>query len=144
SGYWVSRRTLESGGQRIGTLGGNDTSFADGNVSVGTKYGYQIIKSTSGTYTGYGYISAGIRIPVVDYRGKVIVLVENSLAGALDSELDRLQNDLIGDGWILVRVNASASDSPQAVKDTIRNIYYSDPTNVRALLLIGHLPVPYS
>jgi hypothetical protein len=141
--YWVSRRTLDSGWQILANLGGGETSFADGNVSVGVKYEYQIVKGASG-YTGYGYLSSGMRIPVVDFRGKIIVLVENSLAGALNEELNRLQSDLIGDGWVVIRRNASADDSPQSVKDAIRGIYDSDPGNVKALFLVGHLPVPYS
>ncbi len=141
--YRISRRTADSAWQQLATLSGGDTSFVDGNVGLGTKYEYQIIKSSSG-YAGYGYIAAGIRIPVVDYRGKIIVLVENSLAGTLESELNRLQNDLIGDGWTVLRRNASAYDSPQSIRQTIRDIYLVDPVKVKAVFLIGHLPVPYS
>src|SRR6185295_11811323 len=111
------------------------------NVNIGVKYEYQIVKRTSG-YTGYGYLSAGIRIPVVDFRGKIIVVLENSLTGPLESELNRLQSDLTGDGWLVIRHNASAYDSPQSLKDTIRGIYDSDPENVKAVFLVGHLPVP--
>ncbi|HTG45804.1 MAG TPA: fibronectin type III domain-containing protein, partial [Verrucomicrobiae bacterium] len=141
--YRVSRRTLDSGWQWVGTLGGADTSYTESNVNLGTKYEYQIIKSTSSDYSGYGYISAGIRIPVVDSRGKVIILVESSLAGALEGELNRLQDDLIGDGWGVIRRAVSAADSPSSVKEVIRNIYGSE-SDVRALFLVGHVPVPYS
>ncbi len=142
--YWVSRRTPASGWQQVASLGGDETSYSDANVNVGAKYEYQVIKGTSSGYTGYGYISAGIRVPLAENRGKIILLVENALAGALDAELSRLQTDLIGDGWSVIRRNASAEDSPSAIKESIRSIYYSDPQNVKALFLIGHLPVPYS
>src|SRR4051794_4953805 len=71
NGYWISRRTLDSSWQQVGTLSGGDTSFVDGNVNLGTKYEYQIIKATS-AYFGYGYIAAGIHIAAVDSRGKII------------------------------------------------------------------------
>ncbi|MGZ8919540.1 MAG: C25 family cysteine peptidase, partial [Limisphaerales bacterium] len=112
--------------------------------SIGTPYEYQIIKNTSRTYTGYGYLRAGIRVPATDQRGKIILLVENGPAAALSSELDRFQNDLIADGWQVIRRNISMSDSPPSVRETIRSIYNSDPTNVKALLLFGHIAVPYS
>ena len=141
--YTVSKRTLSSGWQAIGQLGGGETSFSDGAVTTGTPYEYQIIK-TSGTYTGYGYIRAGIRVPAVEQRGKILLLVENGPAGALGSELNRLQRDLTADGWVVVRRNASMNDSPQAVKEIIRSVYDSDRENLKALFLFGHIPVPYS
>ena len=75
--YAISRRTLTSGWQQIGNVGGGDTSFSDGNVSAGTPYEYQVVKHTGGTYSGYGYLRAGIRVASPDYRGKLLLLVEN-------------------------------------------------------------------
>ena len=141
--YTIYRRTLDSGWQQIGSLGGGDTSFTDGNVNVGTPYEYQIVKQTS-RYTGYGYLRAGIRVPSADYHGKLLLLVENSPAGALGGELDRLQADLTADGWVVIRRTVSMHDSPQSVKEVIRSVYNSDPSNVKALVLFGHIPVPYS
>ena len=142
--YVISRRTLTSGWQQLATIGGGETSYRDGSVSVGTPYEYQIVKNTSSTYTGYGYLRAGIRVPSADYRGKIIVLVENGPASALGGELDQLQRNLTADGWAVIRRNVSQNDSPQSVKEQIKSIYNSDSANVKALLLFGHIPVPYS
>src|SRR2546422_428520 len=79
------------------TLAGSATSYADTGVTVGTAYEYQVVKSASG-YTGYGYIVAGIQAPLVESRGKVVLIVENTYAAALATELTRLQRDLAGDG----------------------------------------------
>lgn len=135
---------MSSGWQSIGALPGNATTFTDSNIAIGSKYEYQFIKNTSGAYTGYGYISAGIRVPVTDYFGKIVVVVENSLAGPLAAELGTLQSDLIGDGWTVLRRDVSMNDSPASVKELIKAAYDSDPANVRAVLLFGHVPVPYS
>ena len=144
SSYTISRRTLTSGWEQIASLGGAETSFGDSGVNVGTPYEYQITKRSTSTYTGYGYLRAGIRVPTTDQRGKIILLVENGPAGALGAELDRLQRDLVADGWQVIRRTASMNDSPPAVREQIRSIYNSDPANVKALLLFGHIPVPYS
>src|SRR5688572_2356091 len=142
--YTISRRTLDSGWQQISSVGGGETSFSDGNVAVGTPYEYQIVKGTSKPYSGYGYLRAGIRVAGPDYRGKLLLLVEHSPAGALGGELNRLQQDLTADGWVVIRRNVSMHDSPQSVKDQIRSVYNSDPANVKALFLFGHIPVAYS
>jgi hypothetical protein len=142
--YTISRRTLESRWRQLGTVGGGETSFSDPNVSIGTPYEYQLVKQTSGTYSGYGYLRAGIRVPSADHRGTLVLVVENSPAGALGSELDRLQRDLTADGWTVIRRTVSMNDSPGSVREQIRSAYHSDPGNVKAVFLFGHVPVPYS
>ncbi len=144
SSYTISRRTLDSGWQQIGSVGGGDTSFEDSNVTVGIAYEYQVLKNTSGTYRGYGYLRSGIRIPSPDSRGKIVLLVENGPANALGSELSQLQKDLTADGWVVIRRNVSMDDSPSSVREQIQAIYNSDPATVKAVLLFGHVPVPYS
>ena len=110
TGYTLSRRTRDTGWQPFATLGGSAASFTDATVVIGTKYEYQFVKTTSANYTGYGYISAGIRVPVPRYFGKIILLVENSLAQPLASELARLEDDIRGDGWDVIRQNVAMSD----------------------------------
>jgi hypothetical protein len=47
-------------------------------------YEYRIIKHATYGYTGYGYICAGIHAPLIDHRGKLILIVAadtGSLAG---------------------------------------------------------------
>src|SRR5688500_7334672 len=123
SSYTISRRTLSSGWEQVASIGGGETSFSDGGVNIGTPYEYQIVKRSTSTYTGYGYLRAGIRVPGTDDRGKIILMVENGPAGALGAELDRLQRDLVADGWQVIRRTASMNDSPPAVKEQIRTIY---------------------
>lgn len=142
--YIISRRTLDSGWQQLGTVAGGETSFADGNVGVGIPYEYQAVKTTSRTNNGYGYLRAGIRVPATENRGKILLLVENTPAAALGSELARLQRDLVADGWVVIRRDVSMNDSPPSVKDQIRSVYNLDPVNTKALFLFGHIPVPYS
>ncbi len=110
---------------------------------MGNAYEYQVIK-TAPNLKGYGYIYAGIQAPLIEYRGKIILLVENSLAGAVGGELARLQQDLAGDGWVVIRHDVSASDAPGNIKNLIKSDYYSDPGNVKGLFIFGHIPVVYS
>ena len=91
TGYTVSRKSPGSGSWGGGTnVSASANSYTDTGVSVGQLYEYQIVKSGSG-YTGYGYITSGIEVPLTDGRGKVILVVDNTYAGNLSSELARLQ-----------------------------------------------------
>jgi hypothetical protein len=141
TGYSVAKKAAGSGSwTNLGSTGG--TSFADTGVSVGAAYEYRVIKSTNAGYTGYGYIYAGIDAPLVEDRGKIVLLVDSSIAGGVSSELNRLQQDLVGDGWTVLRHDVSRTASVPSIKNIIKSDYGSG--NVKAVFLFGHVPVPYS
>jgi len=125
------------------TLAGSATTYVDSSVTVGTAYEYQIVKAASG-YTGYGYVLAGLNAPLVENRGKLVLVVDASHATALVSELTRLQQDLTGDGWTVLRHDVARTDTPVSVRNLIRADYNADPANVKAVFLFGHVPIPYS
>ncbi len=124
------------------TLAGSATTYTD-TSAVGTAYEYQVVKN-AGTYTGYGYIQAGINVPLVESRGKLVLVVDNTNAANLAAELTRLQQDLAGDGWTVLRHDVARTDSVASVKNLIKADYNADPTNVKSVFLFGHVPVPYS
>jgi len=129
--------------QALGDLSASSDSFTDRNVILGDRYEYKIVRNTA-SYKAYGYVLAGIRVPMVEQRGKIIILLDASHAGALASELSVFINDLTGDGWGVIRREVSRDATPASVKTIIQQIYAQDPTNTRALLLFGRIPVPYS
>lgn len=133
-------------GNPLATFSGNTTNFTDTNVALGTAYEYQIVKDFTAArgYNGYGYVEAGINVPLVDNRGTVILVVDTSFASALSAELARLQQDLAGDGWVVRRHDVGRGDSVVSVKNLIRADYLADPANVNTVFLFGHVPVPYS
>lgn len=142
--YTVYRKAPNAASWGAGTtLSGSTTSYTDTSVSVGQTYEYRIVKAAA-SYTGYGYIQAGVAAPAVDSRGKIVLVVDNSIASPLSFELTRLQQDLAGDGWVVMRRDVSRSDSPANVKAVIKSVYDSDPANVKSVFLFGHVPVPYS
>lgn len=145
SAYTVWRKNVSDGSWGSGTaLGGNITSFIDQGVELGKVYEYQVSKSTSGGYSGYGYVCAGIIGPLVEDRGTLLLLVDNLYAADLVGELSQLQQDLVGDGWRVVRHDVSRTDAPANIKAIIKADYQTDPTRVKAVFLFGHIPVPYS
>lgn len=127
-------------------LPGSATSYADETASIGTIYEYQIVKqaiypATGAPYKAYGYIAAAINAPLVDQRGKLILVVDNSIAAPISAELERLQRDLIGDGWIVVRKDVARDAAPPDVKALIKAEYEADRERVKAVFLLGHVPI---
>src|SRR5215470_9496726 len=88
--YSIYRKqfTDTSWGNPIANPAGSATSHADTNVSVGATYEYQIVRS--GGVGGYGYVASGIEVPLVEYRGKVILLVDSTFSAPLATELAQL------------------------------------------------------
>jgi hypothetical protein len=142
--YAVYRKGFSdtSWGSPLATLAGDATGYLDTAVSAGIPYEYQV--SRSGSVSGVGYVAAGIEAPLVESRGKLVLIVDQTQSAALATELARLEQDLIGDGWTVLRHDVSPADSVPSVKALIQADYAADPTNVVAVFLFGHIPVPYS
>lgn len=143
--YTVYRKlkTATSWGAVLATLTGTVNQYVDNAVTVGTNYEYRVIRTGSG-YTGYGYINSGINIPAVDKKGKLILLVDSTFITTLSNELKRLEDDLEGDGWTVIRHNVLRSGTVTHVKSFVVADYALDPTNTKAIFIVGHIPVPYS
>ena len=125
--------------------GATTYTYVDTNVSVGTGYDYRVVKNNSGSPSiAYGYIYAGIKLPVVESRGKLILVVDNTYESTLATEINELKADLAGDGWTVLTHYVARNATKPSVKALIQADYAADPTNVKAVLLLGKVPVPYS
>jgi len=141
--YRKEDKTNSSFGGPVATLSGNETSYIDNTVIIGQDYEFRVEKVYS-NYSANGYILSGIKVLPEDYRGKLVLLVEAVMATPLLQELKTLQDDLIGDGWEVVRHDVQTNATPPQVKNRIVQEYNSAPNEVKALLIIGHIAVPYS
>lgn len=110
-------------------------------VDLGTGYEYGIQRVTNGL-AAFGYVSANVQTPVVDDRGAIAVIVQESLETPLANELERLRRDLIGDGWQVIW----HSVTPNATVANIKSLIVNDATNagVNTVFLLGEIPVPYA
>ena len=84
----------------IAMLGYTVTNFTDTSVAVGTGYEYSVVSDVPFSSSGeaYGYIYAGINLPLVDSRGKVELIVDNTFSNSLAGPIAQLQQDLVGAG----------------------------------------------
>ncbi len=144
SSYTVYRKEIDDTSWGPGTaLSGSTTNYVDTDVVDGAAYEYQIVKVTS-QYKGYGYIYAGMDVPLTESRGKLVLVVDNTYSTNLSNQLAQLEQDLVGDGWTVLRHDVSPTDPVTYVKSLIQADYNSDPANVNTVFLFGHVPVPYS
>ncbi len=142
--YTVYRKawTATSWGTAVATPAGTATGHVDNGVTVGTKYEYEVVRAASPS--GLGYVATGIEIPLVEDRGKVVLVVDATMAAPLATELARLQTDLAGDGWTVLRHDVARTATVPSVKALIKTDYTVDPTHVATVFLFGHVPVPYA
>ncbi len=106
-------------------------------------YEYALERKT-GPLTAYGYAYAALAAPVVDARGKLLIFIDSLTADQLGADLINFKNDLRGEGWQTVPFKTGPYTTVQGVKNQIVNAYNADPGQVKAVLLIGSVPVPYA
>jgi hypothetical protein len=116
--------------------------FVDTDVQPGVGYEYRVDQSAQ-VYQ-YAFVYAGIDLPLAENRGGVLLLVDDTIAAPLSTELARLEEDLAGDGWTVVRRDVSRTGTVAATKALIVSEFNRDPEHLNTVFLFGHVPVPYS
>ena len=128
-------------------LAGTATHYTDRQITLGEAVDYRVVKNAQGDlvpYLGYGLIRAGIAVPPVHERGRLVLVVEDSVAAPLAVELAQLVEDLVGDGWSVIRADFDRGASPVAVKALIQSEHATASGELQAVFLFGNVPVPYS
>jgi len=123
--------------------------YTDDTVRPGVAYEYRVSRP-SHEQIETGYWVTGRNLVAEENRGKAIVVVDETLAGDLGPRLDRFMQDLVGDGWTVVRRDtprgndndpAANLKAARKLKDWIKRQYYSNAAVSNALILVGHVPV---
>ncbi len=125
----------------IGSPAVTDTFYPDLDSESDEIFEYGI--TISGSINSYGYILSGNAIPPVHNRGRLMLIIEDRFEDVLQEEILRFEQDLVGDGWKIETRYVSADDSPEDIRDEIA-LYWSTELDVEAVILLGHVPVPYS
>lgn len=137
-------------------------SYVDNTVVEGVEYEYRLSVDTevpaelfSRTDPEYAVISAGVRLAPEEFPGTVLLVADRSLITnpAFETGVTGLMRDLAAEGWQVSRFNglrhndAVWSSNPARIAETKSWITASrnlNPTGVKAVLLLGHVAVPYS
>jgi len=143
----VLRRTKGQAGntwvQALNITASNLTTLTDNTVANGQTYEY-VIQRTLGSINAFGYAHVAINTAPVNTRGKILIFVDSMTADALGPEIIRMKNDMRGDGWWPIAFHTGPSSTVQSIKSQIVTAYNEDPANVKSVLLLGTVPIPYS
>ena len=139
----------------LATLEPGKKIWQDKSIVPGQRYTYEVLIIGEGTYSGgvheyysYGYIEAGIDCEEVYDYGKVLVIVDETMAEPLQMEIDRLVADMEKEGWaVVLRTGPRAEEYDRAKVDEVKEIItteYNKDHNLNTVFLFGRLPVAYS
>ncbi len=144
-GYTIYRKLKgeTSWGNPIATLPDTDLSYTDNNVQTGISYEYKIFSDRPSYPDGYGYLNAGIKLPPIENRGSMLVIIDKTFEYSLALPIAQLKQDLVGDGWQVFIIYVYPNESVPSIKNQIQNLYTSI-SDLKAVYLLGHVPVPYS
>ena len=117
-------------------------TYTDTNLQKGSTYEYSLRRVSNISAFGYAHVAMLENVP--DDRGKILIFIDSTTAQATGEELEKFRNSLRGDAWQTVTIQTGPSSTVQSIKNRIVAEYTADPERVKAVLLIGEIPVPYS
>lgn len=128
------------------------TRLIDDGVEPGVAYEYQVTREGRKA-TRQGYWTTGVRAPAAERPGVALLLVDETVAPAIDRRLARFRADLRAEGWTL-RQRLVPRGDPKAEVETLaaardlrawliarRN---EAPERPHTVILIGHVPLVFS
>ncbi len=124
----------------------DQTSWADPTAVPGVEYEYWMERRLTGLSPNVaaGYLSAGCNVPEVHDRGRLLLVVDDTVAAPLAGEIARLRADLAADGWVVRTVSAPRTGTAVSTKALIKAARDEAPAETRCIFILGHVPVPYS
>lgn len=145
SSYLLSRKKVTDATWTtlLGMQPGTATQYVDTQIQPGESYEYKVQKIASG-FNAYGYILAGASDKPTASWGRALLVIDTTHYATLQSRIDRFVDDLWREGWLVERILVDRQDSVPAVKQRIQQAYQADPQRTSAVILLGHVPVPYS
>lgn len=122
------------------------SQWCDTNVQSGLLYEYQV---------GNEYLISGVNAPPIHQRGRVLLLVDETLMKNRNvlAAVDALETNLVGDGWTASIKAAPRHDDehPKAnpvnvalVKSWIVEFQRSSPQSTNLVFILGHVAIPES
>jgi hypothetical protein len=149
----VNRRLPGSSTWTTLASGLTNTTFVDTTIAVGQRYEYQVHQTAYGLIYGQIELLGSVDATPIENRGRILLIVEQAKAAALETNLVQLREDLVGDGWTVVQTNVPshedviwANNPPviQSIRQWIQTQYSNDVVNTKGVYLIGHVPISYS
>lgn len=144
SSYAVFRKLkgASSWGAVRATLPRDSTRYTDLMVEADKAYEYRVTRSST-SIPGSGYVYASIGLPAQEWNGSILLLIDSTVNVQLSSRIARLKEDLANEAWFVLTYVPSARESVNDIRGKIAN-YKNIHRDLRSVLILGHVKVPYS
>lgn len=159
-GMGIQRRGAGTTNTPVKYYGLGGTSFTDTNIVSGKYYDYTLGWLSVGVLppyqTNFNVLTTRTfahRGPAILGRGHVLLLVDQTMAAPLTNELQLLKQDLIGDGWRVLRHDvprhndgnwSANTNNVHAIRQLVISNYTVHGTALKTLFILGHVAVPYT
>ena len=149
----IRRRTAGQGPWTVVATNLNSWTWTDTGVTSGRRYEYIVDRVERARSTAERYLPAALEAPAVHDPGRALILVDRTLAAGLQTQLEQLRDDLRAEGWQPIFRQAPrhvaspwSNNVPliEEVRQLVAEEYARAPGSLRALYLIGHIPIPHS
>ncbi len=148
--------------QPYATPAADAVDWTDTEVEIGIPYEYRVIRDITQQigvdtntqepimrrYWAFGYLLSGIKVPPA-LRGRVLILVDSTVASPLQEELDTLVTDLQREGWTptvrqVARREQFDGAAVEANRQLIKDFANQYRNELQHILIIGRVAIPYS
>lgn len=118
----------------------SQNSFVDNTVTAGESYEYAVYAGNSNSKSGY--VLAGMNIAAKHNAGNIMLVIDSTYMNVAYNEIELFKRDLIKEGWRVYIDYAGRGEDPTAVKQRI--VSCNTNVSLEGIVLLGHVPVPYS
>ena len=161
----IFRKAKEDGSwpqEPIADLEADAVEWTDTDVRVGDSYEYRVIRDVlqqvgvdtntqepiMRRYWAFGYMLSGIKAPPAP-RGRVLILVDSTVAEPLTDHLATYRDDLESEGWtvdqrLVARTEAFDPEAVAAIRALIDGVVDEFRRDLTTIVLVGRVAVPYS
>ncbi len=125
------------------------SQFIDTTIEPQIAYEYQIQRLAQDV-VDVGYWVTGVDLPIVEEAKTAYLAIDTTLSEALAPHINRLERDLIGDGWQVRRREVARGDAKDvlqnladatALRQWLQEQHARDPMGKHAVILLGHVPI---
>jgi hypothetical protein len=128
------------------------------------RYEYEVVREGHRDFTDHPKIFAGVDLPPVEDRGRILLLVDRELQDRLEESgaLRKLKRNLVGDGWkVIQRGTDGTVSSPRhndigttaanelnranmtKIKEVIETAA-NEPESLKGIIVLGHVTIQYA
>lgn len=102
-----------------------------------------VAKKDGNNVVAFNVISIGKEVEIPYSQGGIVFLVDETYSYALEDDIFAIQNEMEKEGWGVVKLDVARTDTPADIKTLIKQVKEDMDQEIKAIYIIGHVPVPY-